>query len=75
MARSYRRTPIFGITCSRSEKQDKRIANRRLRHALKQAVDRGDEILPMLRELSDVWSFAKDGRHYDPRASEKDMRK
>ncbi len=75
MARSYRHTPIFGITTRRSEKQDKRLANRRLRRLVRPALSRGDELLPLLREVSDLWSFDKDGRRYDPHAGVKEMRK
>jgi len=75
MARSYRHTPIFGITTSQSEEQDKRLANRRLRRLVRPALSRGDELLPLLRDVSNVWSFDKDGRRYDPRATRKQMRK
>ncbi len=33
MSRSFRKTPVFGITTVKSEKQDKRIANRVYRRA------------------------------------------
>jgi len=75
MARSYRHTPIFGVTTSKSEKQDKRLANRRLRRAVRMQVQRGSEVLSLLREVSNVWCFDKDGRAYDRRASARDMRK
>ena len=75
MARSYRHTPIFGITNSTSEKQDKRHANRRLRRIVRQALPRNVEVLPALREVSDIWSFDKDGRRYDSSAGDKAMRK
>jgi hypothetical protein len=75
MSRSRRRTPIFGITTSDSEKQDKREANRRLRRAVRLALDAGDEVLPHLREVSNVWGFAKDGKRWCAHASPRDMRK
>jgi hypothetical protein len=75
MARSHRHTPIFGITTSESEKKDKRIANRRLRRAVQRSILRGAEVMPLLREVSDVWGFDKDGKHYYSAASRKDMRK
>lgn len=75
MARSYRHTPIFGITTCRSEKTDKRLANRKLRRAQVRAADGGAEILPLLREVSDVWGFGKDGRRYDRSAGAREMRK
>lgn len=66
MSRSYRRTPIFGIAPFVSEKQDKRWANRRLRLHVRLALhhDLGAETLPLLREVSNVWGFRKDGKRY-----------
>lgn len=62
MSRSRRKTPIVGITTAMSEKFDKGKANRKLRSRVHVALDRGDEVLPELREVSDVWTFAKDGK-------------
>lgn len=62
MSRSFKKTPAGGITTVKSEKQDKRIANRRLRSRVRQAVREGDEVLPERREISDVWCFGKDGK-------------
>jgi hypothetical protein len=59
MSRSFRHTRIFPITTARSEKQDKRFANRRFRHAWKQGREVTD-----LREVSDEWVFDKDGKRY-----------
>lgn len=75
MARSYRHTPIFAITGCKSEKTDKRLANRKLRHLQVRAADRGAEVLPLLREVSNVWGFGKDGRRYDRAAGGREMRK
>lgn len=71
MSRSRRKTPITGIIAAQSEKSDKRIANRKLRRVTKEILRRGsledDQILPEIREVSNVWSFAKDGkRWHDP---------
>lgn len=65
MSRSKRKTPVFGITTARTEKQDKRMANRKLRR--KTRVD--PENAPALREVSDVWGFAKDGKKFMPSTS------
>ena len=63
MSRSRKKTPIFGITTARSEKEDKRIANRKLRRVVKQELAREpDGVLPVLREVSNVWSMEKDGK-------------
>jgi len=65
MSRSYRHTPIFGITTAKTEKQDKRLANRRWRRICRYVLRSGDsERLPLQREVSNVWSFAKDGKRY-----------
>ena len=65
MSRSRRKTPVLGITTAKSEKQDKRIANRKLRRLVNQrlACD-AHGVMPALREVSNVWSMAKDGKHW-----------
>ena len=69
MARSVRKTAITGNAPARSEKDDKRCANRKLRRKTKQCLMVGAEILPALREISDTRDFAKDGKKYSPRFS------
>ena len=64
MTRSKKKHPITGITCAESEKDDKRLANRKFRMAVKRAIKKGAEVLPHKREVSNVWSFAKDGKEY-----------
>jgi len=61
MSRSHLKTPVFGFTTATSEKQDKRQANRRLRRQV-----RAGQLHLTLREVSNVWSFAKDGKRYRP---------
>lgn len=82
MSQSRKKTPVSGNTTARSEKQDKRLANRRLRRNTKQVLvvnGKGgpefDPTLPLLREVSNVWSFDKDGRHWMRDPKPKDMRK
>ena len=77
MSRSRRKTPICGITTAESEKQDKRIANRRLRRRVRSAL-RGDPDapLPLLREVSNPWLMDKDGKMLvDPARHPEIMRK
>ena len=62
MARSKRHTPIASITTARSEKADKRFANRKLRVAVRKAMRDDNEIMPELREVSNIYAFAKDGK-------------
>ena len=77
MSRSKRKTSIHGITMAESEKTDKLAANRKYRRTLKQKLEAEPEApLPVVRELSNVWSFAKDGKQYlDPRKFARLMRK
>jgi len=63
MSRSRRKTPIIGWTTADSEKQDKRLANRRLRHRVRQTLRVNPHAeLPLLREVSNVWLMDKDGK-------------
>ncbi|WP_185156041.1 hypothetical protein, partial [Fulvivirga kasyanovii] len=66
---------IRGITSANSEKQNKRKANRRLRRIVNQKVKEGEVDLPELKEVSNVWSFDKDGKAYNPDMGDKEMRK
>ncbi len=52
MARSRRRTPIISSMSNSSEKQDKRHANR------------NRNCRSALRDVSDPWAMAKDGRSW-----------
>ncbi|MVM31286.1 hypothetical protein GO755_14680 [Spirosoma sp. HMF4905] len=63
MSRSLRKTPIFGFTTGSTEKQDKRWANRRLRRTNRVRIRKADEPA-LLREVSNVWDFKKDGKMY-----------
>ncbi|HKC66285.1 MAG TPA: hypothetical protein VKB86_21760 [Pyrinomonadaceae bacterium] len=79
MGHSRGHFPACGITTARSEKEDKRIHNRRFRHRIKRALKTFDpeaEVLPVLREVSNVWDMAKDGKViFDPKKYPKLMRK
>jgi hypothetical protein len=69
MSRSRRNNPICGWTTARSEKEDKRIANR---------ISRRTPVTekPQIRAVSDIWAFAKDGKQrFDPAEYPKLMRK
>lgn len=74
MSRSRRKMPITGMTTADSEKQDKRLANRKLRRKVRQVLPEEPEVLPDLREVSDPWTMDKDGKKWiDP--DSKEMRK
>lgn len=68
MSRSYRKTPIFGITSARSEADDKRLWHKRWRSRQRDqlaSVEPESEILPIHRNaVSNVWSMAKDGKSW-----------
>lgn len=65
MSRSYKKTPRWGHCRShaKSEKQDKKIANGKLRAAFRQAFHRDPEctVPPLLREVSSLYDFPSDG--------------
>ena len=78
MSRSYRKTPVVGMTTASSEKQDKRDANRRIRRRIRSILsdDPLTDELPRWRELSNPWAMAKDGKQrIDPAQCPKEMRK
>ncbi len=68
MSRSYIKRTYHGITTAETEKQDKRLNNRRLRRQVNQRLtqDQDPDILPELKEVSNRWSMDKDGKIYDP---------
>lgn len=75
MSRSSKHKPILGITTSESEKKDKRFANRKLRRKVKVELEKDKPILSLQRELSNVWSFGKDGKKYWRIVDKKYLRK
>lgn len=75
MSRSYRHVPIFGNCLCRSEKKDKRLANRALRRIVRHCIKLGVEVLPVQREVSNVWSWGKDGKSYWHNFTQEAMRK
>ena len=75
MSRSRKKLPIGG-NASGSDKQDKRDANRALRAAARNLGVPDDAIpVPLLREVSNEYSFKKDGKHWRTRDPEKAKRK
>ncbi len=79
MSRSYRHVPVCGITMARSEAEDKRRAHRRLRVWTRALLDQPDlDVVscPTLRDVSDPWTMAKDGKQrFDPQQHPKLIRK
>jgi len=71
MARSRKKTPIFPNTCEETEKDEKRKANRALRRAVRVELDKAQDpeivdevVMPEMREVSDSWTWGKDGKRY-----------
>ncbi|MGH2372430.1 MAG: hypothetical protein ACREOC_18040 [Gemmatimonadales bacterium] len=66
MSRSRKKTAIAGITNARSEKLDKRLANRKARRRAREAVrvTPAADVFPVLRAVSNVWTFSKDGKRF-----------
>ncbi len=65
MSRSRRKTPVFGHTTTDDQQHPwKQMAQRAWRRAVRQALHMGREVLPLLREVSDVWDWPMDGKWY-----------
>ena len=78
MSRSRKKNPFVGMTTAKSEKLEKRLANRRERRVNKSllALTNDGTRLRAKREVSDVWSMSKDGKQrFDPQKYPKLMRK
>jgi hypothetical protein len=75
MSRSKIKTPIIGFTTAESDKVGKRQANRAFRRKTSMEVLQGKEIISSLREISNVWSFPKDGKAYRINLDKKYLRK
>ena len=78
MSRSKKKNPFCGHTTAKSEKEDKRIANRKDRRVNKEILktDQDDSKLKSTNETSNVWSMDKDGKQrFDPERNPKEMRK
>jgi len=66
MSRSRKHTPISGIAIAKSEKWDKRLCNKIIRLKVKKLLGKDYEeyLDPLPNECRNVWSMAKDGKHY-----------
>lgn len=64
MSRSRKKNPITGTCVCRSERRDKQAWHRRFRRIVDAALHREDEVMPHIRDVSDPWSFGKDGKSY-----------
>lgn len=75
MTHSYKKHAFSGITTAKSEKKDKRIVNRKVRHKVNQALKfrdnfSEDELYLDTKDVSEVYDFAKDGKQRIDKNSE-----
>ena len=61
MSKRYRKHPNSPITTAVSEKQHKRLANRKLRSISRECLKQGKVPPHHIRAVSNVYDFAKDG--------------
>ena len=71
MSRSYRKTPICGVTTAASEAFDKQVWHRAYRRAEKiRAAHHPDSEPQDVREFSSAWTREKDGKQYVSKSCE-----
>ena len=78
MSHSRKKEPFAGITTAPSEKEDKRQANRLLRHKVRQQLAENPEtdVPSAIQDVSDPWAMGKDGKiRFDPEKRPDKMRK
>jgi hypothetical protein len=75
MSRSFIKKKIVGYTKKETEKRDKTIANKRYRRLVKVRIAKRSEVLPLIREVSNIYQFDKDGKHYYAGMTKLEMRK
>jgi hypothetical protein len=64
MSRSRRKTPIRGITTAASDKSSKIASHRRIRRTIRQLALENLVVLPEERQITNSWSFNKDGKKW-----------
>ena len=75
MSRSYRKTPICGMTTKASDKPFKKAEHKRARRALN-ACDLSIDDPPAVKAFGNPWGAPKDGKQWiDPTAWPQIMRK
>lgn len=64
MSGSRKKSPFIGVTAAAGAAEDKRRANKKLRRVARVRVQMNpDEVLPAkLKEVSDIWTTAKEGK-------------
>jgi len=74
MSRSKRRTRIFPVTTTASDKRYKVAEHRRERRAVRSAIAALSEP-PVEKQFGDPWDGERDGKTYSSNATARDMRK
>lgn len=74
MTRSFKKSPVRGITTAVSEKPDKVAAHRRTRRSSRQAIVQDIEPKDP-KATEDRWDYAKDGKRWVQNADSKTLRK
>lgn len=64
MSRSRKKTPVSTNACCKSQKNDKRICNRKFRRLSKVLLLKEKELPIWQREVLNRWTFAGEGKHY-----------
>lgn len=61
MSKSIAKHSIIKCSPNISNKLARSKANRKLRRIVKQLINKGEENLPYLKDVSDTWNFPSDG--------------
>ena len=74
---NHRKVKKLAVNLSKkeSEKRDKTIVNKRYRRLVKVRIAKRSEVLPLIREISNIYQFDKDGKHYYAGMTKLEMRK
>lgn len=69
MSRSRKKNPFVGFTTADSEKKDKTKSNKKLRRIQKEKlnksfIDFDGNVFPDIKEVSNIYDFAKDGKKF-----------
>ncbi|BBU58440.1 hypothetical protein KU6B_47050 [Mameliella alba] len=76
MSRSYRKTPICGMTTAASDKVFKKTEHKRARRAMNARDLTLDDDAPVSKEFGNPWGAPKDGKQWiDARRFPEIMRK
>tara|TARA_R100000935_G_scaffold34622_1_gene55262 strand:+ start:1079 stop:1306 length:228 start_codon:yes stop_codon:yes gene_type:complete len=75
MSNSKRKLPILLNCIAVSEKDEKQLANRKLRRLVKEKLSDFNYELPALKEVDSNWNWPKDGKSYRSDLTNKQLTK